>query len=101
MSFKAKSGNEEKTQIVNRKHCTTEQTKRTKALLEFVVESFQSFSIVNSKDFLKFCYLMDNKNIVPERHTVSSLLGKEFENSVVKLKALLSTLDAMVGYKKI
>ena len=44
---------------------------------------------------------MDNRYIVPERHTVSSLLDKEFENSVVKLKALLSTLDAMVGYKKI
>lgn len=100
ISFKAKSGNDETTQIVNRKHCSTEQTKRTKALLEFIVESFQSFSIVNSKAFLNFCYLMDNRYTVPERHTVSSLLDKEFENSVGKLRALLSTLDAMVGYKK-
>ena len=44
---------------------------------------------------------MDKIYIVPERHTVSSLLDKEFEKSVGELKALLTAQDAMVVYKKI
>ncbi|RNA29555.1 zinc finger BED domain-containing 1-like [Brachionus plicatilis] len=93
--IRPKNSNEQTAHINEntQKHNTVDQNKRTKALLEYIVESFQSFSIA----FLKFCFLMDNRYVVPERHTISRLLDNEFENSIIKLKALISSLDSLVN----
>ena len=88
----AKTSNDNETQIRNKavhKHGVEEQTKRTKALLDFIIESFQAFSIVNTRSFLNFCYLMDPRFVVPERHSISNLIDREFESSLNQLKIVI------------
>ena len=80
----------------NTKHGVQEQSKRNKALLDFIIETFQAFSIVNAQSFLNFCYLMDPRFVVPERHTVSNYLDKEYENSLANFKLVLNSLDSQV-----
>lgn len=78
----------------NSKHGVEEQSKRIKALLDFIIKTFQALSVVNAESFLIFCYLMDPRFIVPERHTVSNYLDKEFETSLANFKLVLNSLDS-------
>ena len=50
----AENANDEVIAELTKKHSSTEQAKRTKVLIEFIIGSFQPFSIVNSNSFLKF-----------------------------------------------
>ncbi|RNA18928.1 zinc finger BED domain-containing 1-like [Brachionus plicatilis] len=74
------------------KHCNEEQTKGNKALLK----TFQPFTIVNSQSFLEFCYILDSRYVIPERHSVSTLVQKEYENTLNILKVHLKLLESKV-----
>ena len=76
--------------------CDFEQKKRNKFLMDFLIDSFESFAVVDKKKFIEFCYVMDPRYVVPERHTVAELVKSNFEESYNKVKQTLKDLNSKV-----
>ena len=78
------------------KLCDNEQKKRNKVLLDFIIDSFESFAVVDKKKFIEFCYVMDPRYVVPERHTVAELVKSNFYELYNKCKITLKGLNSKV-----
>jgi len=57
----------------------------------------QAFSMVDNESFRKFCYLLDRRFVVPERHTVASLIRSSFNVSYERIKEKLSKIESKIN----
>ena len=90
---KAKPANESSSS----KHNESNQKKRTKALLKWIIDRHEPFCLVNNKSFLEFINILDPKYVVPCRSTVAELIKEEFDIKAEKVRTFLKNYEGKVN----